>query len=534
MSSFSQENDRYHGKRAAIYIRVSTDKQEEGYSFEFQKEKSLAWIEAYGCLFDEKHLWQDTHTGMDIFERLGLTAMRHAAKRHEFDILVMYKLDRFSRVAWQQEMVREELKLYGITTVTLKKDEHADDDSPIGAMIRTLYSFKAEEERNDLLQRTKDGQESKLKKGYLLGGGRRCYGYRWNGDGKERTHYIIEPEEAAVVHRIFRMYVHEGHSLRNISRILTEEGIPTPFRKRNLWNVTTLKKILTNVYYTGKAVYRKTYVVKEPGQKKRQVQTPEHEQVALPEGLIPRIIDDEAFEKAQQQLVRNKEQAARNNKHPQDTLLRCGLVICGYCGTKMRVLQSHSHYLYYRCWRREKFYGECATSEIAAKRLDAAVWEHALEIIRDPAQVTKKVKPKRQADPTHQNRKTIKKQLEDIAREIENCTKTHNESENETVRKIMAGELERLAKAQEGLLQLQRRVRTQQEEWEQEQQKLDQFEQRCAEMRAKLDDPTFIPTYAFKRDACEYFGLKAHVWRAEHEPHFQIDSDPPDIVSTSA
>ena len=525
-----QQTQPYKGKRAAIYIRVSTDKQEEGYSFEFQEEKSLAWIEEQGCTFDRKHIWQDTHTGMDVFERPGLTAMRYAAKRGEFDVLVMYQLDRFSRVAWQQEMVREELRLHGVTAVSLKKDEHADDDSPIGASIRAFYSSKAEEERNDILQRTRDGQDRKLKRGFV-GGGRAAYGYRWNADGRERTHYLIDPEEAPVVRRIFTMYVRLGYSLRSIAKILTDEGIPTPFGRRKEWNISAIRKILSNVHYTGKAVFRKTHVVREH-RRKRQVQTPESEQVILREGLIPPLIDLETFEKAQQQLARNREQAPRNNKYPQDTLLRCGLVICGHCGNTMCVQRTHG-LSYYRCWQNDTLYRKCeAKTRIPAKLLDAAVWERAVQIIRDPAQVTERANKRRQKDPTKENRETIKKQLADIAREIENCTRTHNESENETVRKIMRGELERLAKAQDGLLQSQHDMQNRQEEWVKEEKRLEDFVRQCGEMRDRLDDPHYIPSYTFKRDACEYFGLKAVVRGPGHKPPYQIDGDPPSTAST--
>jgi hypothetical protein len=57
------------------------------------------------------------------------------------------------------------------------------------------------------------------------------------------------------------------------------------------------------------------------------------------------------------------------------------------------------------------------------------------------------------------------------------------------------------------------------------------FEQRCAMWRKKLKSKNAEFTFAEKREAIEYFGIKARVWRDEHTPQFTISSKPPSIVS---
>jgi site-specific DNA recombinase len=522
-----QPTGKYIGKRAAKYKRLSDEGQEEGYSLEFQEEKISEAIALEGCTFDEKHSWKDTHTGMEIFERPGLNALRAAAKRREFDVLFLYKLDRFSRVDWQQEMVRQELKQYGVTTVTLKKDEHADDDSTLGRVIRAFYGFKAEEERNDILQRTSDGRDTKLRKGYLIGGGKALYGYRWNANGKERTHYLIHPPEAETVARIFAM-AKAGMTLRRIAMILTSENIPSPSGTGKPWTISTIKYILSNPFYTGKAVVYRFQRVKVSGQPARKVARPEHEHITL-EGVVPALIDVETFEAVQKQLEHNKQLAARNNKHPQDTLLRCGLVICGYCGQRMAVHRGDGM-VRYECDGLRKYPDRCKGPSIMAHILDEAVWEHAVEIMRNPALVTEEVNKQRRPDPTQENRKSIKGQLRQIDREIENCTKTHNESKNDTVRGIMMRELERLAKAREDVLKLQRITHDQQEAWAREQKKLDDFVVWCDNERSLLDDPTHQASYEEKRNACERLGMRALVWRVEHMPRYKIGANPPELM----
>ena len=114
-------------KRAAIYIRVSSKKQEDGYSLEFQQEKCLAFIEEQGHVIAvEKHIFVDVHTGAEYLERPGLKAMREAAHHREFDILVMYDLTRFARDRIHAAIVREDLRLHNIITQTLKQESDCD------------------------------------------------------------------------------------------------------------------------------------------------------------------------------------------------------------------------------------------------------------------------------------------------------------------------------------------------------------------------------------------------------------------------
>jgi site-specific DNA recombinase len=528
-----QPTGKYIGKRAAIYRRLSDEKQEEGWSLEFQEKKLREAIVLEGCTFDEKHSYVDTHTGVEIFERTDLNALRAAARRGEFDVLFLYKLDRFSRVGWQQEMMREELKRYGVTIVTLKKDEHADDDSPLGALIRGFYAFKAEEERNDILQRTEDGRRQKAESGNLLGGGDPLHGYRWNANGKERSRYLIDPKEAKVVRRIFKM-AKDGMPLNKIADTLTKERIPTP-RGAPIWHRSTLRQMLTNRAYTGEAIAYKWHQVKEPGKKvEKVVQRPQEQWIKLPEGVIPPLVDVATFEAVQQQLARNKQQAARRNKNPQDTLLRCGLVICGYCGSHMAVDRWPDGRIRYRCANNKL--GECEKHivTISAKRLDAEVWQRAVEIIRNPSLLIEEINKRRKKDPTKDDRKTLRKQARDTKQQIENCTKTLREAKNETVRALMAQELERLVRQQEEIERAQNALGNQQEEWAKEQQAFDDFVKWCDEERAKLDDPKHKVTYQEKRNACEKLGLKARVWRPDHKPQWEIVPNPPDIVNTTA
>jgi hypothetical protein len=71
------------------------------------------------------------------------------------------------------------------------------------------------------------------------------------------------------------------------------------------------------------------------------------------------------------------------------------------------------------------------------------------------------------------------------------------------------------------------------EEWKKTQEQLNNFYKRCQEMRELIDDPSYEPDYEFKREAIKFFGIVVWVWKSDHHPRFEVESNPPSIVSTS-
>ena len=146
--------------RGAAYIRISDEKQEKNYSVAFQREKILTFFREQGIQIRPDHIFIDTYTGKVWRQRKDLQRCLACAKRHEFDVLGMYKLDRLSREPDDQIILREQFQYYGVKIVTLDPDEHADDDSLAGEIVRRVYAWKAKIERQDIVQRTQDGLTS--------------------------------------------------------------------------------------------------------------------------------------------------------------------------------------------------------------------------------------------------------------------------------------------------------------------------------------------------------------------------------------
>ncbi len=82
-------------KRAVIYVRVSTDKQGDNYSLGTQEEACRSYAAEQGYIV--LSVFRETHTATELYERPELSRLREAMGRGEFDVLLCYDPDRFSR-----------------------------------------------------------------------------------------------------------------------------------------------------------------------------------------------------------------------------------------------------------------------------------------------------------------------------------------------------------------------------------------------------------------------------------------------------
>ncbi len=531
-------------KRAAIYIRVSTKKQEDGYSYEFQKEQALSRCREMGYVIDEeRHIFFEIHTGVEYRERPVLSSMRQAVYKHEFDVLIVYKIDRLARNRTHLAIIREDLHYHGVSIESITPDDYSDDESIVGEIIRLVRGYLAEEEHKNIVKRVHDGILSKLQDGKLLGTGVPLYGYMWNGRGKTATCYLLDPEivatssedyqwtKGAVVTCIHTLY-DQGTSLRGIIAFLDKERIPTPEGKFG-WAVSTVCARLDNPFYTGKAEAFKWHWKKIDGKLVREV-TPDAERINLPDGLIPPLVSVDMFQRNQRRRFENQQNASRNNDNPQDSLLRCGHVFCGYCKAPM-TFSRRPHGDIYKCRRKQWPNGDCkASGAISARLLDAAVWKYAEGVIADPRKVALKVQEKRKGTTTVNDLAPIARRdlrLKEIAEEMQNLIAVAQKAPVPSVLEsvpalllVLEDEKAVIQKEREALLHIEQL-------YKKEDEALTEFEEQCAIWRREVNTPGYEPTYEFQRKVLKFFGIRAHVWRNDGKPNYEITCDPPSIVS---
>src|SRR5215216_3739490 len=161
---------------AAIYVRVSSAGQEDNYSLPSQEAACRAYATEHGLSVDEAHIYREVHTGVELWERPKLTALREAIRRREITAVIAYAIDRLSR---------EPVHL----GVLLSEADHADvsvafvseplDDSPEGQLIRFIRGYSAKVEHAKFKERALRGKIGRAQSGKPLAGRKAAFGYQW-------------------------------------------------------------------------------------------------------------------------------------------------------------------------------------------------------------------------------------------------------------------------------------------------------------------------------------------------------------------
>lgn len=184
--------------------------------------------------------------------------------------------------------------------------------------------------------------------------------------------------------RMFSEYL-EGTSLRQISRHLYEDGVPTATGKA-LWKPSAITGLLHNRAYAGTAVWNRHDDVARHGEKRRRLR-PEEEWVEVP---VPPIVSEEVFAAAQA-ITRDNSIFSPRRSAPGLWLLR-GLVVCGACGVRAHVRQrsSKDHVnRYYDCANHDTFRPggpdrRCRERQIRADEVDDFVFGQVRQVLLRP------------------------------------------------------------------------------------------------------------------------------------------------------
>lgn len=271
----------------------------------------------------------------------------------------------------------------------------------------------------------------------------------------------------------------------------------------------------------------------------RQKPRPEEEQVLLPEGVIPALIDKDVFESVQRRLDQNKQNAVRNSKYTQHMLLRAGLILCGHCGTNMYVrhmkpsrTHPYNQIVYYCPMGSDKFNPKCKWNSINCEIIDAEVWNRAIPLLEDFSLIAKRLERIKASDPAATELPPILRGLEDVDRRRKNFMAMLNgkrELDADTIDMIQA-QLAKLGKEREKLELEHRTVENMHLKWTEVEQKLEGFRAWCENMAGHLEDATSQE----KRTALELLGTIVQIWRHDNDPRYTIDFAPARIVSVNS
>jgi site-specific DNA recombinase len=225
-------------------------------------------------------------------------------------------------------------------------------------MMMQMLGVFAEFERTTIVERITAGMDRAASEGRWVVG-KVPYGYL-----RDKASKLLLPNEsqAAVVRRIFDLYVEDQLGSEAIAQLLNSEGLATntgvPFSAR------TVIHMLGNPIYVGKVTFKdNTYP-----------------------GLHEALVDDDTFAAAQRILTERGESQALRRGHPADYLLS-GVVRCGLCGRAFIGTSAKGRsklYHYYTCSTRYR-YGtrSCGADRLPKDELEEAVLEQMIDIYRD-------------------------------------------------------------------------------------------------------------------------------------------------------
>lgn len=202
--------------RVGIYVRRSTDDEHQPYSKEAQDTR-------LGLDIDSQPGWRlvkrfDDYASGASTERPGLAKAMAAARAGLIDVLLVYRVDRFSRNLRDMVTLLDELDQAGV--VFRSATEPCDTSTPMGRMLVQMLGMFAQFERDVIIDRVIAGMERKAAAGKWKGG-RRPFGYTVN----KETHKLVEHKsEAAIVRLIFDLYTRDRLGGKVIARLLNDRG----------------------------------------------------------------------------------------------------------------------------------------------------------------------------------------------------------------------------------------------------------------------------------------------------------------------
>jgi site-specific DNA recombinase len=312
--------------RAVIYARFSTDLQNEK-----STEDQIALCRAHATrrglqiiqTFEDK-----ARSGASILGRDGLMRLMDAARARAFDVLVVESLDRLSRDMEDLAGIHKRLTFFKI-------EIDAVHDGTADSILIGIRGLIGQMQREDGAKKVRRGMTGVVRGGRHAGG--RAYGYR-AVPGRRGELEIVE-EEAEVVRRIFAAFA-VWRSAREIAGDLNRDRIVPPRGTR--WNASTINGnsqrgsgIIFNELYTGRIVWNKVRMVKNPETGKRLSRPNPRENWQVVAAPHLRIIDDDTWARVRE--LRSEKARLHTNVKRKPAHLLSGLLRCGCCGSGMSV-----------------------------------------------------------------------------------------------------------------------------------------------------------------------------------------------------
>jgi len=519
-------------KRVIIYCRVSTDDQLDNTSLEQQEIDGRAYCDERG--YSVIDVVKEVYTGSVWRERKLFMAMRQRYLAGEVQGVVVRTYSRFTRMIADYFVLTQEMREYHVKLYCVKEQY---DDTPLGRCLQVMKMGFNEQERENTRQLTIDGKRARvMNKKLYLAGKKPPYGLTFD-DAKVKGKLKINEVEAAVVRDILHMRA-DKQTIYAITKFLIDANIPSPGGGK--WNERTVRMIIERAHdlYRGIAYAYKYEFTKEYRNGKlttvKRVR-PESERLLLPEGTVPRIIDDETAERALGAAAVNAQEASRNNHDPEGSLLRAGFIRCGHCGRSMSIhtkkKTEHGMYPHYRCTAISLANrGSHEHIEISVTKIDAIVWDYLCEVIKSLEIIEEAVNSALEADAFTSPERAAEKSIAEcqaLIAQYREDLKTTNLSK--PARAVLLEDLSTQTELLEALENELAAIRTGRISFERVMQEYRNFIAWCQAFKKGNGQST----YQQKRDALRFLGVKVYIYKkGASQGRYVIRLAPPDLMQS--
>ena len=344
-----------------VYARYSSHNQNEQ-SIEGQLEYCRNYAKQHNYKIIDEYIDRAQSGTND--DRPQFLKMINDSSKKLFEGVLVYQLDRFARNRYDSAIYKRTLKKNGVRVFSAR--ENINDDAS-GVLMESVLEGMAEYFSVELGQKVKRGMKINADNLYY-NGGTIPLGYKLvevdsnitdaNGRIVKKKRYAIDEDTAPVVRKIFEMY-NNGSIMADIIRYLNKAHIKTSVGGE--FNKNSIRKILLNKKYKG--IY--TYNGKE-----------------TIDG-IPRIVDDETFDKTQEIMFKNKKAPARARAKTEYLLTT--KLFCGHCKDMMTgsggTSKTGKLHTYYVCNKSKK--KQCDKKPIRKDYIENLVIEQARKILTD-------------------------------------------------------------------------------------------------------------------------------------------------------
>jgi DNA invertase Pin-like site-specific DNA recombinase len=383
----SQKEESMNTKKTILYERLSHEDGRENESVSIENQK--AYLEEYAVkngFTNLVHMADDGYSGTR-WDRPAFMKMMDEVDRGNGGVILIKDMSRLGRDHLRVGLILEQLREMGVRLIAVAEsidtDKGEDDFMPFRNII-------AEWHARDTSRKIKAIFGARTAQGKRVTGA--CpYGYMH--DPNDRQEWVIDPETAPIVKRIFQSIIN-GKGVTHIADELTTEGILTPnaYWKSTgarvsrgahndnpaRWSASTVIVILIKEDYMGWKVLNKT--AKESYKSKKRQNTPDNKLIF--KDSHPAIIDEETWNVVQR-LRGTKRRVYKLSGEPNPLT---GVLFCADCGDKMYHKQGatgrtkpHNEYV---CTSYRHYSKQCTIHYIRAEVMEKLI----LEAIRRTSQ----------------------------------------------------------------------------------------------------------------------------------------------------